>query len=93
MEKQLSVLGQQMRWYLAAATGSSGSVIGQREWLRLVCQMKGVAAFTVACYCEWPRAADRSIVCSSGCFLHFFVVHTTIRFSSFETRRAKLECM
>lgn len=28
-------------------TGSSGSVIGQREWFCLVCQMKGVAAFTV----------------------------------------------
>lgn len=33
------------------------------------------------------------IICSSGCFLQFFVVHTTMRFSYFETHRAKLECM
>lgn len=50
--------GTAKRWYLAAVTGSSGSVIGQREWFCLVCQMKGVAAFTVAIVSSHGQLAE-----------------------------------
>lgn len=84
--------GTAKRWYLAPVTGSSGSVIGQREWFCLVCQMKGVAAFTVAIVSSHGQLAEGWFA-PLDVFFFFFVVHTAMRFSCFERNREKLECM